>query len=170
MQQIYIPRQRAQLIRSKGEILDRIARACHCKISFASDDYIEINGDAIEEYTAKNVIHAFGAGFGEKEALLLLDDDYYFSSLDLDQIFENRARVAEIMGRLIGVNGKTKRYIESVSSAHVSIYGNVIGIIGKISQVQEADTAIRSLINGSGHKRAYSRMEATHRHHKETQD
>lgn len=166
MYEIYIPSPREKLLREDPKLLAGLEKACGCRIKLSKEKLLEISGSAFDEYNAKNVLTAFGCGFDDKTALLLLDDSYYFDSIDLEGLFDNKKRVLEIKARLIGVGGKTKRYIESVSSARISIYGNSISIIGKMSQVGEADTAIKSIINGTGHHRAYTRMEAMHRRHR----
>jgi ribosomal RNA assembly protein len=166
MYTVYIPAMRLKLLKQDNDKLERISRACDCELTINDDNSIEISGDAYNEYNAKAIVLAFGAGFDIETSLLLLNESYYFDSIDLEPLFRNKKRLEEVKARIIGINGKTKRYIESVSSAKVSIYGDSVSIIGNISQVGEADTAIKALINGSNHKRAYSRMEAKHRKHK----
>lgn len=167
MFKVYIPSQRVKELRAKPRELLKIATASKCKITPEGDSVIDITGEPFDEYNAKNVLYAYGGGFDVDTALLLLGDNYYFDSIDLEQLFDNKKRIQDVKARIIGVGGKTKRYIESVSNARVSVYGNTVNVIGDIKQVGEADTAIKALINGSGHKRAYSRMEAKHRKHKQ---
>jgi Predicted RNA-binding protein (contains KH domains) len=100
-----------------------------------------------------------------KTALLLARDDYYFYTIDLDNVFKNKNRIKAVKGRLIGIEGKAIRYIGTVSSAKMCVYGDKISVIGKMEAVEEAEEAIKSIINGSKHGKAYSRMESVHRRH-----
>ncbi|MGC8478607.1 MAG: KH domain-containing protein [Candidatus Micrarchaeia archaeon] len=166
MQQVYIPRERIAKLRKEGPMIERLEKECKCEISFGSGNYIDINGDAYGEYVAREVIFAFGRGFNVKEAMRLLNDKYYLSTIDLGQIFESKERLHDIEARVIGENGRTKRYIERVSSAFVSIYGDTVCIIGDVEAISEAEAAIKTLINGGSHRKAYQRLEALHKKNK----
>ena len=169
MQEVYINAQRIKRMREFPDIVSTIERRTKSKIEInKKDDFIIIeSSDAIMEFTAANIVTAFGRGFDIETALLLLNDDYYFSYIDLRQIFGNSGRMQQIKSRVIGENGRTKIYIESVSGAHISVYGHTIGFIGMIDQINEAETAVRTLVEGGSHKLAYQRMEASHRKHKD---
>ena len=163
MQQVYIPKERVDELKKRKEFVERVEKECSCSVKFGVGNYLDLVGDAYGEYTAKNILFAFGRGFDERTALRLLEDKYYLSTIDLMQIFKNKNRMHEIKARIIGVNGKTKRYIETVSSAHLSIYGGTVCIIGDMKAVHEAEAAIKTLINGGSHRKAYERLEAQHR-------
>ena len=51
--------------------------------------------------------------------------------------------------------------------AHISIYGDTVSMIGDITQISEAETAINTIIDGGTHRTAYLRMEAMHRKNKQ---
>ncbi|MCL5423675.1 MAG: KH domain-containing protein [Candidatus Marsarchaeota archaeon] len=169
MQEVYINAQRIKRMREMPEIVSTIEKRTKSKIEISpTKDFVTIeSNDAVMEFSAANIITAFGRGFDVQIALLLLSDDYYFSYIDLRQIFGNSSRLQQIKSRVIGENGRTKLYIESVSGAHLSIYGHTIGFIGMIEQINEAETAVRTLVEGGSHKLAYQRMEASHRKHKD---
>jgi ribosomal RNA assembly protein len=99
-------------------------------------------------------------------ACKLADDNYYFSSVDLGQIISSDKRVKQVKARIIGEEGRTKRYIEEVSSAKISVYGDTVSFIGSIEEINEAETAVNTLIEGGTHRLAYTRMEAAHRKNK----
>lgn len=167
MQQIYIPNERMKAIKKDTSIIRSVSKACDCKINIAEDDMIEINGkDSFSEFTARNIIYAYGRGFEPRIALMLTNPDKYFKVIDIDDIISNEKRVKQIKARIIGENGRTKRYIEEVSAAHISVYGDTVSIIGNIEQISEAETAVNTLIEGGTHKLAYIRMEAQHRKNK----
>jgi ribosomal RNA assembly protein len=165
MEEVYITKERLGLLKRSQKISANLSRACGCSLTFTEDSVI-LNGQPYNEYMAKNVITAFGRGFDVADALKLLSDDYYFVSIDLEHDAGNEKRLTMIKARIIGENGRTKTYIESVSRAKISVYGNTVSLIGTIDQINEAETAINTLIDGGTHKLAYIRMEAAHRKHK----
>ena len=166
MQSIYIPKERVDRIRKDKAIAERVEKQCKCKMRIV-DDTIEISGDAFNEFSAKNVITAFGRGFDIDAACSLMSDDYYFATIDLGQAFGSDKRIQKIKARIIGIGGKTKKYIEGVSQAKLSIYGESISFIGTTSAINEAQTAVDTLIEGGTHRLAYLRMETAHRKNRE---
>ncbi|MDE1865527.1 MAG: hypothetical protein KGH94_02720 [Candidatus Micrarchaeota archaeon] len=169
MQQLYITHERLRSLRSDPKIIKQVEKACSCKIALAEDGTIEINSkDAFSEFNARNVIYAFGRGFDIETALKLVNPEFYFRIIDLGEIESKPERVKQLKARIIGIGGKAKRYIEEVSMAHISVYGDTVSMIGNITQISEAETAINTLIDGGTHKTAYIRMEAMHRKNKES--
>ncbi|MEM3227544.1 MAG: KH domain-containing protein [Candidatus Micrarchaeaceae archaeon] len=166
MQQIYIPKERLAKLKKNGYMLDQLKSKCACNIIVGNGNYLDIIGDPYEEYRVREVLFAFGRGFKEREALKLLNDKYYLSAIDLGQIFESKDRLHDIEARVIGHEGRTKKYIEEVSSALISVYNDTICIIGDIEAINEAEAAIKTLINGGSHRKAYQRLEALHRKNK----
>jgi ribosomal RNA assembly protein len=165
MEEVYITKERLGLLKRGKKSTANLSRACGCSLSFTEDSVV-LNGPPYNEYMTKNVINAFGRGFEVEDALKLLNEDYYFTSIDLEREAGSEKRLAMIKARIIGENGRTKIYIESVSSAKISVYGNTVSFIGTIDQINEAETAINTLIDGGTHRLAYIRMEAAHRKHK----
>jgi ribosomal RNA assembly protein len=166
MQQIYIPHERIKKLKEHKELVTRIEKLCNCKLSFEEDDVVEAKGEAYAEYLARNIVYAWGRGFEMDVACKLADDNYYFSSIDLGQIISSDKRVKQVKARIIGEEGRTKRYIEEVSSAKISVYGDTVSFIGSIEEINEAETAVNTLIEGGTHRLAYTRMEAAHRKNK----
>ena len=166
MQQVYIPHERIRKLKDNRDYISAVERLCKCKIAFEGDDIIEIEGDAFAEYSAKNIVYAFGRGFDLDIACKLADNDYYFSSLDLGQLISSDKRIKQLKARIIGIEGRTKKYIEEVSGVKMSIYGDTVSFIGTIKEINEAETAVNTLIDGGTHRLAYKRMEAAHRKNK----
>ncbi|MGI0135153.1 MAG: hypothetical protein ACREBW_09380 [Candidatus Micrarchaeaceae archaeon] len=167
VQQVYIPKERVKRLRAEKALLAEAERRTRCKIRLEEDDIVGIDGEAYGEFNARNVIQAFGRGFEMEAACKLCDENYYFNSIDLEQIFGSEKRILQVKARIIGERGKTKRYIESVSMAKISVYGNTVSLIGTIEEMTEAKAAIDTIIEGGTHKLAYIRMEAAHRKNKE---
>ncbi len=167
MQQLYITKERIKSLRSDRKILKQVEKACHCKVAIADDGTVEISSkDAFEEFNARNIVQAFGRGFDIEVALTLTNPDVYFRAIDLGQVEHRKERIRQLKARIIGIGGKAKHYMESVSGSHISIYGDTVSMIGGISQIAEAETAINTIIDGGTHKTAYIRMEAMHRKNK----
>ncbi|WP_157891455.1 KH domain-containing protein [Candidatus Mancarchaeum acidiphilum] len=166
MQEVYIPAERLKLLKSNHDLLKRLEDTCNCHLKISQGNSIEIEGDAFDEFNAKNILYAFGRGFSIEIAEKLLNDEFYFTFIDLADYAKNKNRRTEIKARLIGNNGRTKKYIEEVSSAYLSIYGDTICFIGKADNIAEAETAAKTLIEGGSHRLAYRRMEAAHKRYR----
>jgi ribosomal RNA assembly protein len=167
MEKIYIPRERMDILKKDRNARKLISRICHCDIEIDTEGCVSVIGTPYSEFIAKAVIYAFGRGFDINVARLLVDEGYYFSSIDLKQELGSEKRVKRIKARIIGAGGKTKKYIEGVSSAKISVYGDTVSFIGSDDEINEAETAVNTLITGGTHKVAYLRMEAAHRKNKE---
>jgi len=167
MEEIYIPQERSSILRQRPSMLKRLGELCNCSIGIEDSNCVVIDGDGYGAFEAKNVIQAFGRGFGIKTAELLLKDDYYFSSIDLKDIYSSKKKIMGMKARVIGTDGKAKRYIETVSGALVSVYGGTISFIGSPEAIEEAEAAVRTILDGGSHRLAYNRMEASHRKHKD---
>ncbi len=165
MREVYIPKDRLKAL-SDSKVLGKMAKACNCKMRIV-DESVRIEGDAFGEFAGKSVVYAFGRGFDVDVVCKLAGNDCYFTAIDLEQVFGNEKRIAQVKARIIGENGRTKRYVEGVSGARISVYGNTVAFIGSIEDIREAETAVNTLIEGGTHRLAYSKMESEHRKHKE---
>jgi ribosomal RNA assembly protein len=108
-------------------------------------------------FRAKDVVTAIGRGFAPERALRLIrDEDTVFDLVDLRDIFgRSESDIKRVKGRIIGMNGKTRRLIEELSNADVVVYGHTVGIIGTFEQVNVARSAVQMLIDGSQHHTVY---------------
>jgi ribosomal RNA assembly protein len=78
----------------------------------------------------------------------------------------NKNRIRNMKSRLIGSKGKAKRYMESVSGAVIAVYGDTVSFIGSSEAIEEAEAAALTIMKGSSHRLAYTKMEASHRKHR----
>jgi len=108
-------------------------------------------------FRVKDVVTAIGRGFSPEHAFRLIrDEEAMLDVIDLRLIFgRSESDIRRVKGRIIGMNGKTRRIIEELTDTNVAIYGHTIGIIGNIEQAQAAREAIQMLINGSLHSVVY---------------
>lgn len=108
-------------------------------------------------FKAKDVITAIGRGFSPEHAFhLIRDEEASLDIIDLRAIFgRSESDIRRVKGRIIGMDGKTRRIIEELTETDVSVYGHTVSIIGDIEQVQAAKEAIQMLIRGSLHSKVY---------------
>jgi ribosomal RNA assembly protein len=108
-------------------------------------------------FRAKEVVTAIGRGFAPDHAFRLLDDDeIVFDVIDLREIVgRSPSDLKRLKGRVIGKEGKTRKIIEELSEANISVYGHTISIIGYPEQSTIAREAVSMLIRGSLHGTVY---------------
>jgi ribosomal RNA assembly protein len=108
-------------------------------------------------FRAKELVTAIGRGFAPEHAFRLLDDDeVMFEVIDLrETVGRSPSDLKRLKGRVIGKEGKTRRIIEELSEANISVYGHTISIIGYPDQSAIAREAVRMLIRGSLHGTVY---------------
>jgi len=109
-------------------------------------------------FRARDVVTAIGRGFAPEHAFRLIrDEDAVFDVIDLRAVFgRSESDVKRVKGRIIGMNGKTRRIIEELTTADVAVYGHTVGIIGTFEQADVARRAVQMLIEGSQHHTVYN--------------
>ena len=100
-------------------------------------------------FKAKDIVTAIGRGFSPEHAFRLIHDDALLDVIDLRTIFgRSGSDIKRIRGRIIGMNGKTRRLIEELTDTNVAVYGHTVSIVGGIEEAQAAREAIQlSLIH-----------------------
>jgi ribosomal RNA assembly protein len=108
-------------------------------------------------FKTKDVVTAIGRGFSPERAFRLVrDEEAVLDIIDLRTVFgKSESDLRRVKGRIIGMNGKTRKIIEELTEADVVVYGHTVGMIGKIEQVEAAREAIQMLIRGSLHSTVY---------------
>lgn len=108
-------------------------------------------------FKAKDVITALGRGFSPEHAFRLIrDEEAMLDVMDLRSVFgKSEADIKRVKGRIIGMNGKTRRIIEELTDTNVAVFGHTVAIIGTIEQVEIAREAIEMLVKGSMHGTVY---------------
>jgi len=108
-------------------------------------------------FKAKDVVTAIGRGFSPEHAFRLIrNEEAVLDVIDLRLIFgRSESDIRRIKGRIIGMDGKTRRIIEELTDTNVCVYGHTVSMIGNVEQVQAAREAIQMLINGSLHSTVY---------------
>ena len=161
--ELKIPKDRiAVLIGKSGEIKKMIEEETHAKIFIDSKEGdVHISGDdSLGLFSAREIIKAVGRGFSPEIALHILKSDYSLELLSIsDYVGKSKDVAHRLKARVIGSEGKTRRYIEETTETNLSIYGKTIGIIGEAENVMLARRAIESLLAGATHASVYKWLE-----------
>jgi ribosomal RNA assembly protein len=151
------------LVGPDGTVKNVIERKLHVELEVDSETgtvQVTMPADAEDPtvlFRAKEVVTAIGRGFAPDHAFRLLDDDeIVFEVVDLrDIVGRSASDLKRLKGRVIGKEGKTRKIIEELSEANISIYGHTISIIGYPEQASIAREAVSMLIRGSLHGTVY---------------
>ena len=108
-------------------------------------------------FRAKEVVTALGRGFSPEHAFRLVrDDEAILDIIDLRSVFgRSETDINRVKGRIIGMNGKTRKIIEELTDANVAVYGHTVSLIGKVDEAEASREAIQMLIRGSMHGTVY---------------
>lgn len=108
-------------------------------------------------FRARDVVTAIGRGFSPEHAFRLIrDEDAVLDVIDLRTVFgKSETDLKRVKGRIIGMNGKTRRILEELTDANVAVYGHTVSLIGNLDQVDVAREAIQMLVKGSMHSTVY---------------
>ena len=161
---VRIPKERVGVVigpdgRTKKKIEEKLSVELEID-SDAGDVHISVTENATDPSTlfrAKDVVTALGRGFSPEHAFRLVrDEDALMELIDLRGVFgKSEDDLKRVKGRIIGMNGKTRRIIEELTDANVAVYGHTVGVIGTLEQVQVARVAIEMLVKGSMHSTVY---------------
>ena len=152
LESILVPQDRIKVVKDKP-VKQKIEKTINVKMQF-NDNLVEINGEGIELFQAKNIVKAIGRGFSPQRAFRLFDEEEVLEIIELSGFKDNKMKI--IKSRLIGTKGKTRRVIEECSGCFISIYGKTVSIIGKYDQINIAKEAINMIVRGSKHSKVYS--------------
>lgn len=161
---VRIPKERVgALIGPEGRIKKSIEEKLSVELKIdgeAGDVNIVMAEKAIDPsmlFKAKDVVTAVGRGFSPEHAFRLIrDEEAVLDILDLRTVFgKSEADIKRIKGRIIGMNGKTRRIVEELTDTNVAVYGHTVCIIGTMEEVQVAREAIEMLIKGLMHATVY---------------
>jgi ribosomal RNA assembly protein len=171
---IKLPRERiAVLIGKGGRVKQDIEKRCGVAIEIDSE-----SGDALitgeksveqmEMFKAVEIISAISRGFSPQRAMRLLEEEeMLFQQIDLrDYTGRSSSALERVKGRIIGEGGKSRRTIEELSGASMSVYGHTVGLIGTYHEVRLATDAIDMLCRGSMHKSVYNMLQEARRRDK----
>jgi len=161
--EIKIPKERiAVLIGTKGEMKRLLEEETNSKIFIDSKEGdVRISGsDSLGLFSAREIVRAIARGFSPETALHILKPDYSFELLNISDYIGNSKKTAmRLKARVIGTEGKTRKYIEEMTETNLSIYGKTVGIIGEVEHVMLARRAIENILAGATHSSVYQWLE-----------
>ncbi len=117
-----------------------------------------LDGTEFNEFTAEKIIQAIDFGFDVEDTMGLVNEDVNIEYINIKE-HTHRKNLAEIRSRIIGVDGKAKRTIETLTGAAVVIHNNVVGIISDADHMPHAIQGVISLIQGAKHSNVFSYIE-----------
>ncbi|NLI74155.1 MAG: RNA-processing protein [Euryarchaeota archaeon] len=164
MRLVRIPKDRVgALIGEKGKTKEIIERRTGVGLDIDSEGEVSIGDNAEDPLAALKVVdlvRAIGRGFAPHRAMRLLDEDEYLEVLEIsDYIGKKSDNLSRVRSRLIGTNGKTRKIIEDLTGANMSIYGSTVALIGNSVQLPIAKKAVEMLLRGSKHSNVYRYLE-----------
>lgn len=148
---VLIPKERINILKTK-ETKDRIEKELNVKLTI-EENVVEIDGEGLTLYQAKNIVKAIARGFSPERAFRLLNEDEQMEIIELREFTDKKMKI--IKSRLIGTKGKTRKEIEKWSGCSMSIYGKTVLIIGNYKQIEIAREAIDMIIRGAKHSKVY---------------
>jgi len=163
---VKVPQERiGVLVGKNGEVKNNIENVTGTSINIESESgevYVEQghSDDPAVSLKAIEIIKAIARGFSPERALILLKDEYYLAILNIkDYAGNNKRRIRQLRGRVIGKDGRTRELIEELSDTKVSVYGNTVAVIGEYEELEIAKIAIDMILNGAEHSSVYSFLE-----------
>lgn len=161
---VKIPRERVGvLIGPDGRVKENVEKKLSVELQVNSETggvEIMLSPNAQDPsllFRAKEVVTAIGRGFSPERAFILMEDEEaLLEVIDLREIMgKSPSDMKRLKGRIIGKDGKTRRIIEELTEAKVSVYGHTISIIGNTDEAEIAREAINMLLRGRQHRTVY---------------
>ncbi len=164
--ELKVPRDRiAVLIGKKGEIKKELEKLVGIKIKVDSveGDVFVAGTDPLKLLTSKEIVLAIGRGFNPELAFLLLKPDYGLIVINMQDYAKTPNALIRLKGRIIGREGKSRKIIEEMSMAYISVYGKTVTILGDMDALGLARRAVEMLLSGSLHRNVYKWLEKQRR-------
>lgn len=170
MKLIRVPQDRVgAIIGKKGEVRKAIEERAGIKLQIDSETGEVIIDDAkakdpVLVMKVEDVIKAIARGFSPEKAYKLMEEEMYLHVIDIhDYVGKSPKHLRRIKARIIGKDGKTRRIIEGMTGAFLSIYGGTVSILGDFNAVEVSKTAVDMVLNGSEHSTVYKFLERKRR-------
>jgi len=117
-----------------------------------------VEGSPENEFLGLEIIEAINLGFSIERALLLKSEEMILQIINIKSITK-RNDLERVRGRIIGTYGKTLANLKKLTDCFIAVYGNQIGIIGNVEDIDHAIIAVRCLIQGSKQGNVYAKLE-----------
>ncbi len=108
----------------------------------------------------ENVINAIGRGFSPENAWKLFNENADFFVFDLyDYVGKKDSHVKRLKSRVIGREGKTRKILEDLTGAKISVYGHTIAVISDIWRMNILKKSLDMIFTGSKQATVYRFIE-----------
>lgn len=173
MEYVRIPRSRVGvLIGRKGEIKKEIEERLGVKLTVNAEEGVvtveNVGSDVLAEWKGRDIIRAVGRGLNPRKALRLCSDEYVLELVHLpDIVGRSEKALKRQKGRIIGRDGRTRKYIEEMTRARVAVSGKSVAVLGTPDEVAVAKKAVIMLAEGIPHGVVYRVLQSRARKLKE---
>lgn len=131
-------------------------------------DTISVKDPSFSVWLTKNIIESINIGFKPEKALKLLDQEFSMEIINLEKIIgSSDKKLMRIKGRLIGEKGIMRESIEKYADVYMSVYKNLVGLIGKFDNLKVAKSAINMILEGMPHNSALNYLQKKYRERKD---
>ena len=164
---VRVPRARiGAIIGKEGETKRIIEESLHILIDVDTETgqtriySTESTQDPLAVWKGKDIVKAIARGFSPQNAVQLLKDGITLEIIDLEDYFGKSGNaLRRVKGRIIGKNGMTRKIIENMTGAKISVYGRTVSLVGEFEQVTDARRAVEMLLRGCMHSTMYRFLE-----------
>jgi len=164
---IRIPKDRiGALVGKDGSTKNYLENKCFVKVFIDSETgLIKVTSKddditKVKPFNAISIITAISRGFSPEKAFRLMDDDVFLEVIDLrNYAGKSKNALDRIRGRIIGLQGKSRKLIEELSGGYLSVYGHTVSIIGTAEEIRSESEAVKLLASGSIHSTVYKNLQ-----------
>jgi ribosomal RNA assembly protein len=165
-----IPKDRVGvLIGPRGATKKRLEAETGAKLLVDSESgEVQIDRGAAKDQLAAlkslDIIKAIGRGFAPQKAFKLLNDNIYLEIIDLTELVGDSPRsLARVKARIIGEEGRARRYISRLTGTEIVVYGKTVCILGDAENASLAKETIYKIIEGLPHNAVFRFLERAHK-------
>lgn len=135
----------------------RLEKKLNIKITNRGKE-VKIQGSPQDEYIAEKVIDALNLGFEYSVAIQIKEEDFVLEILNIKD-YTKRHNLSSIRARIIGTKRKTLSTLSQLTDCEFELKDNQVAIIGPAESIENAQTAIISIIQGAKQSNAYKFLE-----------
>lgn len=163
---VVVPQDRiAVLIGQHGKIKRQIEKETSIKLEIDSESgevFVsrKVESDPLLGLRAIEIIKAIARGFAPQKAFKLINPNIYIEIIDISDFTGGKPKsLNRVRSRLIGTEGKVRKYIARLTSTDIVIYGKTIAIIGETENLEIAKNALIKIIRGIPHNAVFKTLE-----------
>jgi len=150
-------------IGKQGEMKKQFEKKLNCSIDIDSNSgkIITTSEEPINNFILGNIIQAVNGDLNPNFALKLCDENYVLDVLDVRHMVKKNEKlyVKRAVGRIIGLNGATRKVIEEITKCFLAIKDNYVTIVGPYENTILVQKGIEMICKGVSHKGLYKYLE-----------